>query len=153
MQAPVLANQRRTSSGTIECAALLLDTALFQRTLLPPATPPRSLPPPLRLDQVLEPRGCERRNARPTPGSRLHLTLMRACMDAGCEDSVLRKDADRHASETCAYRKNRCAHCANPFDDRSLGHGGAPGEMLARGGSMPLPGVRGGPVPERAGVL
>jgi len=66
-------------------------------------------------------------HGRQTPGSRLHLTLMRACMDAGCEDSVLRKDADRHASETCAYRKNRCAHCANPFDDRSLGHGGAPG--------------------------
>ena len=39
---------------------------------------------------------------------------------AGCKESVLRKDAARHASETCVYRKNRCAHCANPFEARAL---------------------------------
>ena len=30
---------------------------------------------------------------------------------AGCQESVLRKDAARHASETCEYRSRRCAHC------------------------------------------
>ena len=41
----------------------------------------------------------------------------------GCKESMLRKDAARHASETCVYRKNRCAHCANPFEARTLvGH-------------------------------
>jgi hypothetical protein len=45
---------------------------------------------------------------------------------AGCKESMLRKDAARHASETCAYRKNRCAHCANAFEARALvGHEGS----------------------------
>ena len=45
---------------------------------------------------------------------------------AGCKESVLRKDAACHASETCAYRKNRCALCANPFEARALvGHEGS----------------------------
>ncbi|KAJ1491248.1 hypothetical protein T484DRAFT_1775196 [Baffinella frigidus] len=45
---------------------------------------------------------------------------------AGCTESVLRKDAARHASETCAYRKNRCAHCAIAFEARALaGHEGS----------------------------
>jgi len=39
---------------------------------------------------------------------------------AGCKESVLRKDAARHASETCAYRKNRCVHCRLPFEARAL---------------------------------
>ncbi|KAJ1491244.1 hypothetical protein T484DRAFT_1933658 [Baffinella frigidus] len=45
---------------------------------------------------------------------------------AGCTESVLRKDSARHASETCAYRKNRCAHCAIAFEARALaGHEGS----------------------------
>jgi len=45
---------------------------------------------------------------------------------AGCTESMLRKDAARHASETCEYRKNRCAHCANAFEARALvGHEGS----------------------------
>jgi hypothetical protein len=45
---------------------------------------------------------------------------------AGCTESMLRKDAVRHASETCAYRKNRCAHCGNAFEARALvGHEGS----------------------------
>jgi hypothetical protein len=44
---------------------------------------------------------------------------------AGCKESMLRKDSALHASETCNYRQNRCAHCGNAFEARALvGHEG-----------------------------
>ena len=44
---------------------------------------------------------------------------------AGCKELVLRKDAARHASETCAYRQELCQHCRDPFEVRNLpGHEG-----------------------------
>ncbi|KAJ1483610.1 hypothetical protein T484DRAFT_1799676 [Baffinella frigidus] len=39
---------------------------------------------------------------------------------AGCNESVMRKDAPRHASETCAYRETTCKHCRKPFAARAL---------------------------------
>ena len=45
---------------------------------------------------------------------------------AGCKESMLRKDAAHHASETCAYRSCRCAYCGNPFEVQALSeHGGS----------------------------
>ena len=39
---------------------------------------------------------------------------------AGCKESLLRKDAARHASETCAFRPSPCAHCGALFSARAL---------------------------------
>ncbi|KAJ1478779.1 hypothetical protein T484DRAFT_1960447, partial [Baffinella frigidus] len=39
---------------------------------------------------------------------------------AGCKESMLRKDAALHASETCEYRNSICSHCRNPFEARAL---------------------------------
>ena len=38
----------------------------------------------------------------------------------GCMESVLRKDAARHASKTCEYRQSRCSHCSALFVTRDL---------------------------------
>jgi uncharacterized coiled-coil protein SlyX len=45
-----------------------------------------------------------------------------ACRNAaaGCKESMLRKDATRHASETCQYRGSKCSYCHNPFEARAL---------------------------------
>ncbi|KAJ1480027.1 hypothetical protein T484DRAFT_1957511 [Baffinella frigidus] len=39
---------------------------------------------------------------------------------AGCQESVMRKDAARHASEACAYRLSPCTHCRALFMARDL---------------------------------
>jgi hypothetical protein len=45
---------------------------------------------------------------------------------AGCKELVLRKDATRHASRTCAYRQVPCVQCGKPFEARALpGHEGS----------------------------
>ena len=37
------------------------------------------------------------------------------CPNEGCKEWVVRKDAARHASDTCAFRKAACVHCCNHF--------------------------------------
>ena len=87
---------------------------------------------------------------------------------AGCKESVVRKDAAHHASETCEYRQCCCAHCnalvivrhlpvhelscpggADRMperwvrrDGREAQHGGAPRGVRARGGGMSVSWVR-----------
>jgi len=44
---------------------------------------------------------------------------------AGCNESVMRKDAALHAFQTCGVRLVLCAHCHSPFEARALlGHEG-----------------------------
>jgi len=59
---------------------------------------------------------------------------------AGCNESVMRKDAALHATETCWYRPVLCAHCHDPFEARALlGHeGGCPEAQV----ECPCPGCK-----------